>query len=233
MTPSRHSRSWIIGLLVLTTVALMISGCGSRGRQRAAAKLDPTHTPEPQVVSFATVAATPTSLPVVATLPPTPVPLPPTSTPVPVPPTPTFEPPPGFIPYQDDEAGISIYIPGDWFITGVINGQYAIFQSYPENKYVGGEGFQPGDSKCDLNLRLEAATPEELLSEWASNSITTIISQEQVALVSGLPGLRVELDSMGRSLSMFTEINGRVIALTCYAALEYFDEMANTLQSLP
>ncbi|MGB2964497.1 MAG: hypothetical protein WBB69_10985 [Anaerolineales bacterium] len=114
----------------------------------------------------------------------------------------------------------------------MIKGQYAIFQSYPENKYVGGEGFQPGDSKCDLNLRLEVATPEELLSEWASNSITTILSQEQVALASGLPGLRVELDSMGKSLSMFTTIDGRVIALTCHAALEYFDEMANTLSPL-
>ena len=107
-----------------------------------------------------------------------------------------------------------------------------MFQSYPEDKYVGGEGFQPGDTKCDLNMRLEATTPEDLLSQWSSDSMTTIISQEHVDLASGLSGLRVEVDSRGRSLSMFTVINGQVIGLTCHGALEFFDEIARTIRSM-
>ena len=152
--------------------------------------------------------------------------------PSPTPPTATFEPPAGFKEYQDLKRGISLYYPESWIVTGVIGGQYAIFQSYPEDKYIGGEGFQSGDTKCDLHLGLEAATPEDLLSQWTSDSMTTIVTKEQVTLGSGLPGLRVEFDSMGRSLSMFIEINEGIIALTCYGALEYFDEIGNTLGPL-
>ena len=164
-----------------------------------------------------------------------PSPAPPTATieqPSPASPTPTFNIPAGFKEYQDLKRGISLYYPESWIVTGMIEGQYAIFQSYPADKYIGGEGFQAGDTKCDLNLGLDAATPEDLLSQWTSDSMTTIILEEQVTLRSGLPGLRVELDSMGRSLSMFTEINDGVIALTCYGALEYFDEIGNTLGPL-
>jgi hypothetical protein len=67
--------------------------------------------------------------------------------------TPAFEPTYGFKEYQDTVVGISVHIPERWMVTGVINGQFAIFQSYPEDKYVGGEAFEPGDTKCDLNIR--------------------------------------------------------------------------------
>jgi hypothetical protein len=164
-----------------------------------------------------------------------PSPIPPTSTveqPSPIPPTPTFKPPDGFQEFQDIERGISIYYPDGWITTEVIAGQYAIFQSYPVDKYIGGEGFQAGDTKCDLNLRLEAATAEDLLTQWTSDSMTTILSQEEVILASGMTGLRVDLDSRGSSLLMFTEINEGLIALTCYGAREYFDEIALTINSL-
>jgi hypothetical protein len=48
---------------------------------------------------------------------------PPTITVVPV------VPPAGFKEYQDAVAGISIYIPENWTVTGVVDGEYAIFQS--------------------------------------------------------------------------------------------------------
>jgi hypothetical protein len=164
-----------------------------------------------------------------------PITFPPTSTvehPSPVPPTPTFEPPAGFIEYQDIERRVSIYIPENWIVTGVVSGEYAIFQSYPPDKYVGGEGLQPGDSKCDLKLRFEADTSEDLLTQLSSDSMTTIVSREDVILASGLPALRVELDSRGLSLSMFTEIDGKVIGLTCFGEFEYFDQMSGTIRAL-
>jgi hypothetical protein len=68
-------------------------------------------------------------------------------------PSPTFEPPAGFKPYQDPVVGVSVFVPENLVITGVIPGQYAALQSYPEDKYIGGEGFYPGDTKCDLTIR--------------------------------------------------------------------------------
>ncbi|MCK5428352.1 MAG: hypothetical protein KAI94_02715, partial [Anaerolineales bacterium] len=59
-------------------------------------------------------------------------------------PTPTYEPPAGYKEYHDSVVGISIYIPESWMVTGVVAGQYAILQSYPEDKYIGGEMLEPG-----------------------------------------------------------------------------------------
>jgi hypothetical protein len=165
----------------------------------------------------------------------TPIKDPPTSTveqPSPITPSPTFIPPTGFIEYQDIERRISIYIPENWIVTGVVTGEYVIFQSYSPDKYVGGEGFQPGDTKCDLSMRLDAATPEDLLLQLSSDSMTTIVSQEEVILASGLPALRVELDSRGLSLSMFTDVKGKVIGLTCFGDYEFFDLIAGTIRAL-
>ena len=39
----------------------------------------------------------------------------------------------------------------------------------------------------------------------------------------------MELEGMGRSLSLITEINERVVVLTCYGELAPFDEIAVTL----
>jgi len=62
-----------------------------------------------------------------------------------------------------------------------------------------------------------------------SGSITTIISEETITFDSGRVGKRLELDSTGRSNSVFAEINGYVVALVCYGDLEDFDEIAKTL----
>jgi hypothetical protein len=175
-------------------------------------------------------------LPVVAApTPEAPTPLSPTAAieqPTPIPPSPTFEPPAGFREYRDSLAGVSIYLPESWFITGIIEGQYAIFQSYPEDKYVGGEPFQPGDTKCDLNLQIDGSTPQEVLNQWTADGLSTILSQEDVTLTSGLPGLRVELEGWGGSLTMFTTVNDNLIAYTCYGPFEYFNEIAGTIRPI-
>ena len=77
-----------------------------------------------------------------------------------------FEPPVNFNEYWDEGVGLSIHIPEDWIVTGVIAGQSAILQSYPEDKYVGGEIRAPGDTKCDPNIRPEGPSAADLIQPW-------------------------------------------------------------------
>ena len=123
---------------------------------------------------------------------------------------PVFTPPEGWHPYQDPVTGISIYIPEGWIVTGIIEGEYAILQSYPEDKYIGGEGREEGDTKCDLNIRPEGDRAEDLIAQWQSDAMTTIVSEEEFLFQSGLPGQRFVIDSMGRATVFITEINQRV-----------------------
>jgi len=146
-------------------------------------------------------------------------------------PIPNFEPPAGFKEYRDTVAGISIYIPENWRITGVIDGEYAIFQSYPEDKYVGGEGRDPGDTKCDLNIRPTGTNMAELIQQWQTNPRTTIVSEDEFILQSGLKGQRFVIDSMGQATAVITELNQRVVILTCFGNFTLVDEIAVTLKA--
>lgn len=143
--------------------------------------------------------------------------------------TPTFDLPTGFIEYRDSVAGVSIYIPESWVVTGVIEGQYAIFQSYPEDKYVGGGRREPEDTKCDLNIQPAGTNAGELIQQWESNELTTIVSDVEMTLQSGPVGRHIVLESMGRSVALVTEINNRAVVLTCFGSPEPFDEIASTL----
>lgn len=157
----------------------------------------------------------------------------PTITPEPVDPTliQNVNPPAGFKEYRDTVAGISIYIPENWTITGVVDGEYAIFQSYPEDKYVGGEGRKPGDTKCDLNIRPTGTRAEEIIQLWQADSMTTIVSEDEVILQSGLKGQRFVIDSMGRATVFVSELNQRVVILTCFGDFALVDEIAVTLKT--
>lgn len=166
----------------------------------------------------------PTQEPPLALPSPTPAIQPPTETPV-------VEPPVGFIEYQDSEVGVSIYIPGSWTVTGVIAGQYAIFSSYPEDKYVGGGKRESGDTKCDLNIRPQGISADDLIQQWKSNDMTTILSEQEIILSSGEPGFRFELNNMGRANALITKINGRVVVMTCFGDFTLFDEIAVTLRT--
>jgi heat shock protein HslJ len=158
---------------------------------------------------------------------------PPTIIPEPVDLTPiqNINPPAGFKEYRDTVAGISIYIPENWTVTGVVDGEYAIFQSYPEDKYIGGEGREPRDTKCDLNIRPAGTHAEELVQQWQSDSMTTIVSEEDFTLQSGLVGQRFVIDSMGRATAFITELNQRVVILTCFGNFTVVDEIAGTLKT--
>ena len=131
--------------------------------------------------------------------------------------------------YQDPATGITVFIPRGWIVTGIIEGEYAILQSYPEDKYVGGEARQAGDTKCDLNIKPLGISPEELVEQWKESPMTTILSEEPFRLNSGQVGTRFEIESMGISVSFMTEFEGRVVVLTCFGDFSKVNEIAATL----
>jgi heat shock protein HslJ len=142
---------------------------------------------------------------------------------------PVFTPPEGWNLYWDPVTGISVYIPDGWIVTGIIEGEYAILQSYPVDKYVGGEMREDGDTKCDLSIRPEGVRAEELIEQWKSDSMTTIVSDDEFIFQSGLSGQRLVIDSMGRATVFITEINKRTTLLTCFGDVTQVDEIAMTL----
>lgn len=144
---------------------------------------------------------------------------------------PTIEPPVGFKQYQDSVVGASIFLPESWVVTMVDPGESAILQSYPEDKYVGGEAFQTGDTKCDLTIRPADIDMANYHNQLKSDPTITIVSEEVVTLQSGKLGIRLEIESLGRSNSLITEINSRVIVLSCFGELAPFDEIAITLRA--
>lgn len=146
-------------------------------------------------------------------------------------PIPTPEPvvPDGFKPYQDIPTGISVYIPESWTVTGIIDGQIAILQSYPRDKYVGGELFEAGDTKCDLFIQEEGVPPEQIINQWENDGFTTIISENELILYSGQGAKKYEINSMGETTVMITEVEERVVTLSCFGNMDLFDEIAKTL----
>jgi heat shock protein HslJ len=157
-----------------------------------------------------------------------------TETPTSVPPTSTVEPTPvappaGFVPYQDSETGISVYIPASWIVTGVIPGEFVTLQSYPEDKYVGGEAREPGDTKCDLTIRPEDVSLSDTLAAVRNDATTTVVSEKEIILRSGEPGTRMEINNMGPAMVLFAEVNERAVVLICFGDVTPFDELASTL----
>ena len=198
---------------------LIIQACGlSSG---PAATVEPPTSPSVAV----TVSATPTYIiEQPSSVPATPT----TSLPEPTL-TPVYAPPIGFIEYQDTVAGVSLFIPNSWIVTFVDPGHLATLQSYPEDKYVGGEELQPGDTKCDLAFWPDASTAE-LLQQWKSDPNAIVISDQEVILTSGQVGTRLELENRGHSLSLFTEVNNQTVTLVCFGEFAPFEEIALTLQ---
>jgi len=158
------------------------------------------------------------------------------STLMPLTPTPSqlpiSNPPAGSKEYQDIVAAVSLYIPESWTVTNVIAGQSAILQSYPADKYVGGEMLEAGDTKCDLNIRPIGIHAADLVQQWRSDTMTTIVSEEAFTLQTGLAGQRLEIDSMGRAIVFLVEVNRRVVTLTCFGNFMQVDAIATTVKAL-
>lgn len=144
-----------------------------------------------------------------------------------------IESPAGFKEYRDAQTGIAIFIPANWYIQSqsIVEGEYAIFSSYSPDKYVGGEARQTGDTKCDLNLNPSANSIDSLVQQWESSSITTIISEKDILLNSGNPGIVFVIDSMGLLTTLVTEVDNRLVQFTCWGESELFDQIAVTLHA--
>lgn len=153
----------------------------------------------------------------------------PAATPQPTP-SPTYAPPAGYKDYSDPPTGITISIPEGWWITGVIEGEYAILQSYHPDKYVGGEAFQAGDTKCDLNILEDASNPESVLEQWTADGRTEILSQQEITLPAGSTALRLELQSMGTSQAQIAQLDPYTVTLICFGDPAPFEEIADTLR---
>jgi heat shock protein HslJ len=188
-------------------------------------------------------APTPTATGVPATpVPPTATPVPPTATHTPVPPTatpvpptatptPTVVPPPqGFVQHVEAESGVSIWVPEGWIVgaPGAGDGT-TILQSYPVDKYVGGEARQPGDTKCDLTIHPAGVRAEEIVQQIKANPALKIVSEREVTLNSGQIATRMEIESLGTAPSLVAQIGDRAVVLGCWGELEPFDAIAATL----
>jgi hypothetical protein len=101
-------------------------------------------------------------------------------------------------------------------VTGIVPGHKATLQS--------------GDTKCDLNIRPAETSMAQLVQEMRTNTAITILSDVELTLASGEPGIKMEQESMaGRSLLLFTEVNERAVVLACYGDFTPFDEIALTI----
>lgn len=127
--------------------------------------------------------------------------------------------------------GVSVFVPESWVVVEVDPGRLAILQSYPENKYIGGEAREPGDTKCDLTIHPPEVDVAGQIQRLQSDSTVSIASEQVIVLQSGERGTRVEVDSTGRSISLFSEVSHRVVVLTCFGELGPFDEIAVTLSA--
>ena len=140
------------------------------------------------------------------------------------------EPPPGFKQIVDAASGVSLWVPGSWTIVEPgPHGGPTILQSFPMDKYVGGEPFQAGDTKCDLTVHPTGTTVADVAPRSRSDPPLTVLSEQEIVLQSGRPGWRYEVESMGRSLSLVAEVNERAVVLTCFGEFAPFDEVAVTL----
>ena len=97
--------------------------------------------------------------------------------------------------------------------------------------FFGGEILEPGDTKCDLNIHPPDIDFESHIQQLKSSSTVTIVSEAEIVLQSGQPGTRLEIDSMGRSISLVTEINSMIVVLTCFGDFTLVDEIAVTLKA--
>jgi hypothetical protein len=126
-------------------------------------------------------------------------------------------------------------VPENWtVIEPGPHGGSTILQSYPQDKYVGGEPRQPGDAKCDLTVHPSGVRMAEVIQQLRSGFHTTIVSEREIILNSGRSGIRFEIESMGRSLSLVTTLqtaaaDERTVVLTCFGETAPFDEIAVSL----
>jgi hypothetical protein len=65
----------------------------------------------------------------------------------------------------------------------------------------------------------------------ARSTFSYINHGEEVVLGSGLIGQRFIIESMGRSMTLLTEINNRAVVLTCFGDFTQVNDIASTISA--
>lgn len=132
--------------------------------------------------------------------------------------------------FRDTYAGIEISIPESWVVDAVIDGQSAAFQSYPTDKYVGGEPLEPGDTKCNLTIHPPGISASSILDQIVSNPEYATVANETMEIASGLRGQRLELEGCWwASRVLVLEVNDRAVVFSCFGDHAPFDAIAQTI----
>jgi hypothetical protein len=132
--------------------------------------------------------------------------------------------------HVDTASGVTICVPESWTVVEPgPHGGPTMLQSYPKDKYVGREVLRPRDTKCDLIIHPSDISVADVVQQNRSDPCVTIVSEQEIVLQSVRPGTRFEVESMRCSLSLVTEVNERVVVLTCLGDLAPFDQIAVTL----
>jgi hypothetical protein len=123
--------------------------------------------------------------------------------------------------YRDSETGVTLDVPGSWAMTEIIPGVKATLQSL--------------ETTCDLFIRSDISSVDEEVTQMKSNEVITIISEDQIVLNSGQPAtqieMNIEMDNIGQSMLVITEINEKVIVLSCVGDFTKVDGIAVTLKA--
>ena len=172
-------------------------------------------------------------------------PLAPTNTPVPVAPTqppatpePTVLPQPTALPeptlqtYRNDAIGFEFDYPAGWSMESVGDGIDMLWSEQPTGPGVG--GVPENIAKIDIVTEPDnTLTLEELVARQTEEMTPQQIkSKQDITLPSGLPAVRLEVSSMGDSVSLLTVIAGHPVMIINYGDTSHFDDIANTVRPL-
>jgi len=84
--------------------------------------------------------------------------------------------------YIDPITRVTIDLPDPWTTVVSDQGRLAVFQSYPEGKYLGGESFLPGDTKCDLMIFPQGTSLDAEARKLRNGKDNQILSEEEFLL---------------------------------------------------
>ncbi|MFN8459718.1 MAG: hypothetical protein U0401_34570 [Anaerolineae bacterium] len=135
--------------------------------------------------------------------------------------------------YEDPLADLALNLPETWIVASSQPGQSAIFQSFPQTKYVGGEPFEPGNAKCDLLIYPAGAVLADELAKIKADTTIRIISEHPYTLKTGESGFVLNVSGFGgESVQLLTNRGERVVSLGCFGNLTPFEELAASLTAV-
>jgi len=105
-----------------------------------------------------------------------------------------------------------------------------MLQSFAPSEFAAG-GIPPGETKCDMRILPSGSRiADEIRAARVNGPDTTVLSDTEIALASGVPAVRIESDiSVGPMVSFFTTVQERVVVLSCFGDFRQVDEIGSTI----